>query len=181
MRRLIKMMNYLTIVVLFIALTGTGVKAMSILPGRSGKVIVPIKEQKAERSIRCKGKVEIDDRGKITKCSEGFYLDEESSNREERKGTLKEKILNWLGNLKGLLFWGTILLVILAPGLLGTIVGRLWEGSRGIAQKALKVTVKAIARAKRNGGEYMKDLDVAHSADNKVQKKINQLRAEVDK
>lgn len=174
------MTNYVIIGLLVVALTGAGASAMSILPSRS-KNVVPMKEAKSERSIRCKGEVKVDDMGRITECSEGFYLDESASNKEERKASLKEKILNFFANLKGFMFWGTIAMVILAPGLLGTVVGRLFEGAYGVANKALKSSVRAISRAKKNGGQFMAELDRAHSADPKIQKKINELRALIDK
>lgn len=182
LKRGLKMMNYFFMALIGVALLGGTSSAMSILRPFSGgrKIVVPVEKSESERSIRCKGKVEINDKGQIIKCEEGFYLQEESKNVKERKMTAKERVLGWLGNFQGFFFWlviGSIGGVMLG---FGGLVGSIWSNLFGVATKALKVTVRAISRAKRNGGNILKELDTAHSEHPKVQKKINQLRAETD-
>ena len=181
MRRIIKMMSKLALGMLIVALLGGTSSAMSILP-KFGKTVntVPMKKAKKERTIRCKGEATVDDKGQVTSCSEGFYYDEEMENVEERKMNLKEKFLGWLGNFNGMVFWMVVASIGASMLGFGGVVGTLWTNLFGTATKALKATVRAIARAKRNGGHFMEELDRAHSADSNVQKKINELRAKVD-
>lgn len=175
------MITKILIGILAFALLGGTSSAFSILP-KFGKTVntVPMKKAKKERTIRCKGEAQVDDKGQVTSCSEGFYLDEESENQEERKMNMKEKFLKWLGNFNGLLFWAVVGSIAASMLGFGGIVGTLWTNLFGTARKALSSTVRAIARAKRNGGEFMEELDRAHSANPEVQKLINELRAKVD-
>ena len=181
LRRIIKMITKLLIGVMIFAVLGGTSSAFSLFPkfGKSANV-VPMSESKSERTIRCKGEVEVNDKGQVISCTEGFYMEEESENTEERKMTLKEKFLGWLGNFKGMLFWAVVGSIAASAMGFGGIVSALWTNVFGTAKKALSTTVRAIARAKRNGGEFMKELDRAHSADPAVQKIINELRAKVD-
>lgn len=175
------MISKLTIGVLIFALLGGTSSAFSLLPKFSKTTnTVPMKKSKNERTIRCKGEAIVDDKGQVTSCSEGFYLDEESQNMEERKMTIKERLLGWLANFKGMIFWLVVASIAASMLGFGGLVGTIWTNLFGTATKALKSTVRAIARAKRNGGEFMTELDRAHSANPKIQKKINELRAKVD-
>lgn len=173
--------NYILVGLLAITLLGGTASAMSIIPKFGSKTqAVPMSEAKAERTVRCKGEAVVNDKGQVTSCTEGLYLDESSMNKKERKATLKEKFLGWLGNFEGFLFWAVIGSIVASMLGFGGLVGTIWSNVFGTATKALKSTVRAISRAKRNGGKYMEELDRAHSADSKVQKKINELRAKVD-
>lgn len=183
LRRVLKMMNYVFMGIVIVALLGGTSSAMSILKpfsGSSKKIVVPVEKSKAERSVRCKGEAKVNDKGQVISCTEGLYLDEESENIKERKKNAKERFLGWLGNFQGLFFWLVIGSIGASMLGFGGLVGSLWSNLFGTATRALKATVRAISRAKRNGGKYMEELDRAHSADPKVQKKINQLRAETD-
>lgn len=167
--------------VMFFAILGGTSSAFSLFP-KFGKTIkvVPVIETKKERTIKCKGEAVVDDKGQVTSCSEGFYMTEDYENTVERKANLKEKFLGWLGNFKGFLFWAVVGSIAASMLGFGGLVGSLWSNVFGTAIKALKSTVRAIARAKRNGGNFMNELDVAHSANPNVQKLINELRAKND-
>jgi len=171
----------LAIGLLIFSLLGSTASGMSMLPRfNKSKNIVPMSESKSKRTIRCKGELTFDKKGNITGCTENYYLDEQSQNKEERKMTLKEKLLGFLGNLKGFFFW--LILASVGASMLGFggLVGGLWSNLFGAASKALRVTVRAIKRAKKNGGNYIEELDRAHSdADPVVQKKINEIRAKL--
>ena len=168
--------------VLIFAILGGTSSAFSLIPkfGRSTKV-VPVSESKKERVIRCKGEIVVDDKGQVVSCSEGFYMTEESENTVERNTTMKEKFLGWLGNFKGLVFWAVLGSIVASMMGFGGIVSSVWTNLFGTVARALKETVRAIARAKRNGGHFMEELDRAHSAHPAVQKKINEIRAKVQK
>ena len=179
------MSNYLIIGVIIVALFGGSASAgllSSLNPFSKNKSVntVPMKESKDKRSIRCKGESVVNDEGQVISCSEGFYLEQSSENLEERKQNWKERFINFQRRLSLKMFILFAGLVLLFPSSIGFIFGRILEATRGVAQKALKVSVKAISRAKRNGGKYLEELERAHSADPKVKKKINALRAETD-
>lgn len=141
---------------------------------------LPQQTEKSKAKYKCSGKIDYYEDGSVKSCSKGYYAYDESFNKQERKMTFTERVKSMINGLVGWGFWGIVALVILCPSLVGLIAGRLIEGTVGIAGKALKSTVSAIKRAKRNGGHFMEELDRAHSADKKVQKKINELRAEAD-
>lgn len=140
---------------------------------------VPQKTEKVQKVVRCKGDIELDDLGRVISCKGGFYSTEKTYNQEERKLTLKERFLNFLANLKGYFFWVVVLLFFFAPGVLSFILGRFIEGVFGVSRKALESTVRAIKKAKSNGGQYLKELEEEHNKDPKVKKVVNQIRAEV--
>lgn len=140
---------------------------------------VPQKTEKVQKVVRCKGDIKLDDLGRVIFCTGGFYSTEKTYNQEERKLTLKERFLNFLANLKGYFFWVVVLLFFFAPGVLSFILGRFIEGVFGVSRKALESTVRAIKKAKSNGGEYLKELEEEHNKDPKVKKVVNQIRADV--
>lgn len=147
-------MNILIILILCFNLVGC-----SLLPklnfNTTGTTPQSIDQSKAKDI--CKGETKFDENGKIIYCSKGYYSYSENYNKEERKYTLKEKIINFFRNLAGWGFWIAIALVIFCPSLLGLIVGRIIEGTVGLTGKALKSTIKAIQNVRKNG----KNLDEA--------------------
>lgn len=136
---------------------------------------VPQKTEKSEKRERCSGEAIYDISGNILSCTKGYSLDEKFYNQQERKLTFKEQILNFFSNLKGWFFWIMIGLVIFAPGLIGVIIGNLFNASAS----ALQATVRAISRAKKNGGNFMAELDKEHDKSKGVKKTINSIRAKI--
>jgi hypothetical protein len=137
---------------------------------------VPQKTEKSEKREHCSGQVEYDSDGQILKCTKGYSLNEKFYNQQERKLTIKESILNFFANLKGWFFWIAIALVVFAPGSIGWIIGTVFNTSR----YALESTVRAISRAKKNGGKYMEELDKEHAKNKDIKKTINSIRAKID-
>ena len=188
------MFTKLMIGLLIFALLGGVGSAMSILPGRSKKIIVPIKEQKTERTIRCKEGLELNDKGRVIACTSGFYLDEESENREERKGTMKEKFLGWLDNFRGLFFWAVLGSIGASFLGFGGLVSTLWGNLFGATAKALKATLRGISNFKKNGrvlkgkekeeyDEHVKELVREVQSEQRksgVEKKVNEVRAKIE-
>lgn len=136
---------------------------------------VPQKTEKSEKRERCSGEAVYGVNGQILTCSKNYSLNEKFFNKQERKLTFKEQILNFFANLKGWFFWIMIGLVIFAPGLIGVIFGNLFNGSR----TALISTVRAIRRAKKNGGKFMEELDREHDKNKGIKKTINSIRAKI--
>lgn len=191
------MFEYLAIGMVLLALLGTGANAMSILPFGKSKTVntVPMKKEKTERSIRCKGEITLDDRGRIVKCSEQFYLEEEGENVEERRASAKERFLGWLGNFKGMLFWAVVASIGATFLGFGGLVATLWGNLFGGTVKMAKSMVRAVGTIKRNGkalqGEEKEQYDkfikelVAELEKEQlregVQKKVDKLRAKLGK
>jgi len=168
----------LLIILLFIVFFSSG---CSLIPRITfdKKSTVPQQTQKTEKRVRCSGPVTINDMGIVTSCEKGYRFDEKIFNQKERKSTLKEKIINFLSGLMGWGFWIFLGLLIFAPGVLGFVVGKIVEGIFGISTKALKATVVGIDKAKKNGGDFTKELALEHSKDKKIKAEINKIRAEV--
>lgn len=99
----------------------------------------------------------------------------QEKNKEERVFTWQERVANIVRNASGILFWGGLALLIFCPSVIGLILGRVFNGSR----RALESTVAAISRAKKNGGNFMVELEKEHSKDPSVKKLINEIRAKV--
>jgi len=192
----LKMMNYFFMGLLVVALLGGTSSAMSILRPFSGgkKIVIPVEKSESERSIRCKGKVEINDKGQIIKCEEGFYLQEESKNVKERKMTAKERVLGWLGAFKGFFFW--LVLGSIGASFLGFggLVATFWSNLFGSGIKMAKATFKGIQSFKRNGKKLKKkDQEIYDEAKRDlvkeiqtqqqiagVEHKVNKVRAKID-
>ena len=130
-------------------------------------------------SDKCSGKIAFNPDGSVQSCSKGYYNYEQNYNKVERKMTFTERVKSVINGFVGWGFWGIVLLFILCPSLIGMVLGRLIEGTVGVTGKALRSTVTAISKAKKNGQNYTEELAKEHSKDKAVQKKINELRAEV--
>ncbi len=140
---------------------------------------LPQSVRKAQGKDKCSGKILFYEDGSVKSCSKGYYSSEKSYNKQERKMTFTERVKNIINSFVGWGFWGLLLLFILCPSLIGLVLGRLIEGTVGVTGAALKSTVKAISHAKKNGQNYTEELAKEHSKSKAVQKKINELRADV--
>lgn len=143
------------------------------------KNTVPKLIGKSKYKTVCKGKMITNQSGDIISCSKGYYSYNSNFNKEERRMTLKERILSFFRNLVGYSFWIIIGLLIFAPSALAFIVGRIMEGLFGVSRKALESTVRAVKKAKNNGGKYMEELDKEHGKNKKVKKVINEIRGKI--
>lgn len=135
---------------------------------------IPQHTDKSKAKNVCKGEAKFNENGDIIYCSRGYYLYNENFEKKERKYTLKESIINFFRGLAGWSFWIVIALIILAPGVLGAVVGRILEGTIGLTGQALKATIRGVQRARK----YGKDLNDSLSAeqDMKVKKYIRKLK-----
>lgn len=135
---------------------------------------VPQSVDKSKAKEVCKGKAEWNDDGTLKSCSKGYYRYAENYEKQERKMTLSERIKSFINNLVGWGFWGFILLLIICPSLIGVILGRLIEGTMGVAKRALSATVRGVQNARKNG----KNLDdaLASEQDNDIKKYIRKVK-----
>lgn len=135
---------------------------------------VPQQTEKSKAKEICKGKTEFNEQGDIVACSKGYYKYEEDYAKKERKMTIIERIKSFINNLAGWSFWIFVALIILVPGLAGSIIGRIIEGTVGITGKALRAVVKGVQRTRKEG----KDLNdsLAAEQDNDVKKYIAKLK-----
>jgi hypothetical protein len=90
----------------------------------------------------CKGKVEFFEDGSVKYCSKGYFNYSENYSKKERKFTIQERVANFIRNLAGMGFWALILIIILVPGSLGWLIGRLLNATN----KAFLQTITAIKK-----------------------------------
>ncbi|KKM69422.1 hypothetical protein LCGC14_1450980 [marine sediment metagenome] len=171
-----KYKNLILIMMCFI-LSGCGSLIPRITMGTPNTLPQSVVKSKAK--TKCSGRIDYYENGTVKSCTKGYSGYDQGYNKQERKMTIIERVKSFINGLMGWGFWGLLLLFILCPSLIGMVVGRLIEGTVGVTGKALKATVSAISKAKKNGKNYTEELGRAHSQDKAVQKKINELRAEV--
>lgn len=109
------------------------------------KGTTPQQTEKSKLKEVCKGTVIFYEDGSVKSCSKGYSNYQEGYSKQERKYTLKEKILNFFSNLTGYAFWIAILFVIFVPGSLGWIIGRVFNS----VNKAFDQTILAIKKFRK--------------------------------
>ena len=146
---------------IFIIITCLFLSGCSLIPKINFNTpnTVPQSVDKSKSKDVCKGKAEFNESGDMIFCSKGYYAYKENYNKEERKYTMKERLINILNNLKGWAFWITIGLIILCPSLLGLIAGRIIEGSVGVSRKVLTSVTTAVQKARKQGKDLNESLD----------------------
>ena len=149
--------------ILLLILLSMSLSSCSLLPKVNFNTLnsVPQSIDRSKLKETCKGKVTFSETGNIISCAKGYYNYQEGYVKKERKMTFTERIKSFINNLIGWSFWGLLLLVILVPGLLGTLIGRAVEGSIGIASTVSKRLMSAIQKARK----YGKDLNDALEAE----------------
>jgi hypothetical protein len=153
--------------------SGCSLVKWAVTPFQNKVSNVPQSIIKGKNIIKCKGDLTILPDGSI-KCSKGYYAFNEDSNTQERRTTLKEKIIQFFNSLMGWGFWGVIALVILCPSLLGLIAGRIFEGIYGMGNKAFKQVSTAIQKVKDQSPELITALE--KSTDEDVRKWIDEFK-----
>lgn len=122
----------------------------------------------------CRGEIVFNRNGGVASCSKGYYTYAENYKKEERKLTLKERILNFFSNLVGWSFWIVVGLLIICPSLVGVIVGKIIESIWGIGSKTLRSTVRAIQRTRNEDIDLTEALAIEQDSD--VKKFIRKLK-----
>jgi len=130
-------------------LTGCSLVKTITAPFKPIQNTLPQETNKSKSKVVCKGEYKVDEVGNIIYCSKGYYNYGENFKEVERKLTLKEKIIQFFEQLSGYLFWIVIILLILCPSLLGVVVGRIIEGTVGLAKKTLDSTIRAVQKARK--------------------------------
>lgn len=139
------MRKFYLIVLLFFVLSCS---SCSFLPrltfDRPG--VTPTSTEKSSSRTQCAGELKINkDTGEIT-CTRGYYSNDNNYKQAERSYTLAEKIGNWI---RALSFWWLLILIaviILCPGAIGWLIGRVFN----VFRATLQGTVKAISNFRNN-------------------------------
>lgn len=125
----------------------------------------------------CKGNATWDEVGNIKSCTKGYYRYDESYNKEERKMTIVERVKSFINNILGWGIPGLIVICVLFPGaftIIGTIIGRLFEGAYGAATVALKRVAKAVQNTRKRGTDL--DTSLASELDEKDKQYIRKIK-----
>lgn len=160
----------LTIMVVFLS------SGCSLIPRLTfdSKGSTPQQTQKSKVKESCKGNATFNADGDMIGCTKGYKNFEQNYIKQERKYTFGEKIGNFFRKLT---LWMIILVAlgIFFPVLgLGTFIGRIFEGTFGIAKQALSGVARGVQRVRKRGD----NIDIALDAelDEKYKKYIKQLK-----
>ena len=170
-----KLLILLMLVLMFPIFQGCSLLKIASQPFKNTISKVPESTKKAEKKTICSKNVTFDENGRILSCDGKYYDYEKSFNQEERKLTFREKISQFILNAQGYVLWFIIIAVVFFPGVFGWLIGRTFNCFR----TALKSTVKAIAKAKKNGGNFMVELEKEHNQNKSTKSIINNMRTEV--
>jgi hypothetical protein len=129
---------------------------------------VPASVDRSKAKEVCKGTAEFDATGSMVSCSKGYSNYAENYEKKERNYTVKEKILNFFRNLSGNLFWLAIFLLIFAPGVLGWVFGRVFNG----INKAFDQTVEGVKRFRQSSSAKEELDNFLRDAQDKETKKL---------
>ena len=135
---------------------------------------VPQAVDKSKAKESCKGKAVWNENGDMISCSKGYVDYTESYNKKERSYTLGEKIGNFFRKLS------VLMIILLAIGIIfpvlgiGTFIGRIFEGSFGIAKQALDGVARGVQRVRTRGEDINIALD--SELDEKHKRYIRQLK-----
>jgi hypothetical protein len=167
------MKKLILLMVLCLPLMGCSVLKWAAAPFKTSISNVPQSKIEGKAIVKCTGELSIAKDGMIT-CTKGYYSYNTDSNIQERKLSVKEKIIQFFNNLMGISFWLVIALVFLCPSLLGLIVGRLMEGVFGIGTKAFRQVASAIQKIKDTTPSLTDALE--KSTDSDVRKWIDEFK-----
>ncbi len=144
------MKNLIPMILLTVMLSGC-----SLIPRVTfdTKGTTPQQLDKSTMKDTCKGEAKFNDAGDMIYCSKGYSAYAKNFEKKERKFTFKEKIINFFRNLSGIGFWGMVLIVILFPGLLGSIITFLFSVSRRVARE----TINAVKKFRRESAPEVKE------------------------
>ena len=112
----------------------------------------------------CKGNAAWDELGNIKTCSKGYYRYAELYNKAERNMTLVERVRSFFNKIFGWGIPGLIIICVLFPGaftIIGTILGRLFEGAYGVARQTLNKVARAVQQTRKNGADLNTALDTS--------------------
>lgn len=127
------------LIILCLPLMGCSILKWASSPFKNTVNNVPQSKIEAKAIVKCTGELSIAKNGTIT-CTKGYYSYNNDSNIQERKLSIKEKIIQFFNNLMGISFWLVIGLLFLCPSLIGLIIGRVFNATN----TAFTQTVAAI-------------------------------------
>jgi hypothetical protein len=141
------MKKLILIALLVLPLMGCSVLTALTAPFKNTQTTLPQSKIEAKAIVKCTGELSIAKDGTIS-CSQGYYSYTNDSNIQERKLSLKEKIVQYFDKLVGWSFWIIVALIFLCPSLLGLIAGRFVEAVYGIGTKAFRQVTAAVQKVK---------------------------------
>lgn len=145
-----KIKKLILLIIMCFMLTGC-----SLLPkvnfGTPGTVPQSIDKSKAKDV--CKGATRFNELGEMTYCSKGYHSYAENFEKKERKMTIVERIKGFINSFIGWGFWGFVLIVILCPGLIGSLLTFLFSASRKVARE----TINAVKKFRRESAPEVKE------------------------
>jgi hypothetical protein len=162
------MKKLILILLLCVPLMGCSALKIITAPFQATKNTLPQSIDKSRAKAMCQGEAKFNEQGDMTYCSKGYFKYDESSSIQERKLTLKEKILQFFSKLAGVSFWLVVALIFLCPSLLGLIVGRLFEGVYGMGSKAFKQVSAAIQKVKSESPALIDALEKSTDSDVRI-------------
>lgn len=168
-----QMKKLILIALLVMPLMGCSILKWASAPFKNTVSNVPQSKIEAKAIVKCTGELSIAKDGTIT-CTKGYYSYNNDSNIQERKLTIKEKIIQFFNNLMGISFWLVVALIFLCPSLLGLIAGRLFEGVYGIGTKAFRQVSAAIQKVKDQTPDLVTALQA--STDEDIKKFIKEFK-----
>lgn len=149
------------IIVGMLALTLSG---CSLLPRVTFDTLntVPQSVVKGKAKDICKGEAKFNEVGEMVYCSSGYYAYSENYNKAERKMTIIEMVRSWINNILGWGIPGLLIICFFIPGgftIVGTIIGRLFEGAYGAASQTLRRVARAVQNSRKRGADLDTSLE----------------------
>jgi len=138
---------------------------------------VPQQIDKSTIKDTCKGEVKFNELGEIIYCSKGYHSYSKNYRKEERKMTIVETVKSFFNNIFGWGIPGLIIICVLFPGaftVIGTIIGRLFEGAFGLGVQTLRRVAKAVQSARKGDKDLNTELNV--ELDEKQKQYIRRLK-----
>ncbi|HED38161.1 MAG TPA: hypothetical protein ENI76_07950 [Ignavibacteria bacterium] len=192
--RKLSLLSMFLIIMLF---SGCSLLRIASQPFKNTVSKVPEAIEKSERKIRCKGEIVIDADGKVLSCTQQYSSEEKNFSQKERKLSFREKISQFILNIKGYILWMIVIGGVMSFMGFGWIFGAILSAIRGTSRVARDL-VNGISKGKKyvrqNGRGYNdKERDaykqgaddllskISGSLSSKESRKIvNKLRAETE-
>lgn len=161
---------------LWILLVAFSLCGCSLLPKLSMSMTNTVPQTITESldTVKCAGEIKFDTDGNVAYCSKGFYHQDKDNARQERKMTWLEQFGNFIGHLKVWIFIILVGLALLCPGVLGWLIGRVFNASK----VALTEIMTAIAKF-RKSSPSKEELDniLRSETSTKTKQIVNTFRA----
>ena len=186
---------YLLLALVLFTSTGCSLLKVASAPFKKTVSKVPQSIEKSERKIRCKGEIILDSNDRVKSCTQNYVSEESNFTQKERKLSLREKISQFILNVRGYILIFIVFSIFISLSGFGWIFGAIMSNIRGVGRVS-KDLIKGISKGKKyvrqNGYKYsdkereaykqaVDDMlsKISNSVTSKQSKKIiNKFRAE---